>query len=415
MSQAMPIGFAFALVGGIGVILLKGFGPGFLLMASAPYTWASNGALLAIPLFVLMGQFVFAAGISTELYQTAYKWVGRLPGGLAMATDLSCTAFGACCGASLAAAATFGTVSYPQMENFHYSRRLATGCIVAGGSLSSLIPPSMPFIIYGVLTETSIATLFIAGIFPGLLLSSLYIIMIFIICIRNPQLGPPGPSYPWRERLDSLKGIIGVLILFLLVMGGLFAGVFAPAEAGAIGAFGAFVIALVRRRLTTSTLFNSLRETVTTTCFILTITMGAMIFSNLLALGSFSLMFNEWVATIPVSRHIIMICILFIYIPLGMVMDVLAMILLTLPIVFPIVIHFGFDPIWFGIMLTLLAEMGGLTPPVALNVYVVSGVTKVPLDEIFYGVIPFFIVMLACLIFLYAFPPFTLFLPGLMM
>jgi tripartite ATP-independent transporter DctM subunit len=300
------------------------------------------------------------------------------------------------------------------MEKFKYSHRLSTGCIVAGGTLSSLIPPSVPFIVYGVLTETSIAKLFIAGILPGLLLSALYLSVIIIMCKRNPQLGAAGPSYPWREMLASLKGVLGVLILFVLVMGGLFAGVFAPSEAGAIGAFGAFVIALAKRRLTISTLITSVRDALITSCFILTITTGAMIFSNFLTVAHFSEMFGGWIDALPISRHFIMIVILFIYIPLGMFMDALSMILLTLPIVFPVVMHLGFDPVWFGIMLTLMAEMGLTTPPVALNVYVVSGVTKVPLSEVFYGAIPFFSMMFLCMIFLYAFPQITLYLPGVM-
>ena len=325
-----------------------------------------------------------------------------------MATTIACTGFAACSGASVAGAATMATVAYPEMKSFNYSPRLATACIAAGGSLSCLIPPSSAFIVYGVLTETSISKLFIAGILPGLLLAGLYLLIIYIMCKINPQMGPPGPSYSLAERMASFKGIISVLILFLFIMGGLFAGVFTPSEAGAMGAFGAFLITLVRRRLNKGTLEEALKDSVSTTGFVLTITIGAMIFSYFLALGGFAGMFRAWVTGLPFSRHTIMICILLFYIPLGMVMDGLAMQLLTLPIVFPIVKQFGFDPIWFGIILTLIVEMALITPPVGMNTYVVHGITKVPLEDVFRGITPFFLMMFCCLILLYIFPQITL-------
>ena len=412
MAFEMPIAFAFALVGCIGVILLKGLEPGLLLLASAPITYASSGALVAIPLFVLMGQFVFQSGISEELYAAAYKWVGRLPGGLALATTLACTAFGACCGVSVAAAATMGSVAFPEMDKYRYSRRLSTGCIAAGGSLSCLIPPSVAFIVYGVLTESSVGQLFLGGIFPGLLLASLYLVLIYVMCVRNPALGPAGESSSWKAKLGSLKGVIGALILFLIVIGGLSAGVFSANEVGAIGAIGAFILAIIKRRMSFSALVGSLKSSILTTCFILTLYTGAMIFSNFLALGHFSSLFRDWINSLPFSHHAIMIIILFLYIPLGMFMDGLAMLLLTLPIVFPIVKAFGFDPVWFGIIVTLLVEMALLSPPVGLNSYVVHGVTKVPLQEVFYGIAPFFGMMFLCLVLLYVFPAITLFLPN---
>jgi len=412
MAFEMPIAFAFALVGCIGVILLKGLEPGLLLLASAPITYASSGALVAIPLFVLMGQFVFQSGISEELYAAAYKWVGRLPGGLALATTLACTAFGACCGVSVAAAATMGSVAFPEMDKYRYSRRLSTGCIAAGGSLSCLIPPSVAFIVYGVLTESSVGQLFLGGIFPGLLLASLYLVLIYVMCVRNPALGPAGESSSWKAKLGSLKGVIGALILFLIVIGGLSAGVFSANEVGAIGAIGAFILAVIKRRMSFSALVGSLKSSILTTCFILTLYTGAMIFSNFLALGHFSSLFRDWINSLPFSHHAIMIIILFLYIPLGMFMDGLAMLLLTLPIVFPIVKAFGFDPVWFGIIITLLVEMALLSPPVGLNSYVVHGVTKVPLQDVFYGIAPFFGMMFLCLALLYAFPAITLFLPN---
>lgn len=414
MSQGMHIAFAFMFVGFMGVIFLRGFGPALSLIGSAPFTWASMGVLIPVPLFILMGQFVFHAGIGSELFEFVHRWVGKFRGGLALATTVASTAFGACTGISMASAATMGTIAYPEMEKYKYDRRLSTGCITAGGALSCLIPPSIAFIIYGVLTEQSIAKLFIAGIFPGLLLSAMFLLLIVVMCRRNPQLGPPGPSYTLKEKLVSLRGVVGVLILFIVVMGGLFAGVFTPSEAGAMGAFGAFVIAVARGKLTKSSTVAAVRDALKISCFILTITIGAMVFSNFLAVGGFTGMFREWIEAIPLSRHLIMISILLIYIPLGMVMDTLAMILLTIPIVFPVVEAMGFDPIWFGVVVTLLAEMGLLTPPVGLNTYVVAGVTKVPVEDVFRGIAPFFVVMLLSLVILYVFPQISTFLPSVM-
>jgi tripartite ATP-independent transporter DctM subunit len=410
----MHIAFAFALVGGIGIFLLRGLTPALQVLGSTPYVWASKGTLLAVPLFILMGQFVFQSGISTELYEAAHKWSGRIHGGLAVATTLACTAFGACCGVSMAACATFGSIAFPEMEKYRYNHGLSTGCIAVGGGLSTLIPPSAPFIIYGALTETSIGKMFIAGIFPGLLLASLYVAVIYGMCKRNPSFGPPGPSYSWKEMLVSLKGVVWALLLFLLVIGGLFAGVFTPSEAGAAGAFGAFILALAKRQLTFSSFVSALRDSLKTTCFILTITMGAMMFSSFLGIAGFTSMFRDWIVGIPLPPSVIMMCILFIYIPLGMVMDVMAMILLTLPIVFPIAVELGFDPVWFGLMLAMMGEMGVITPPVGMNAYVVSGVTKVPLEEVFRGIIPFFLMILIGIILMFAFPQIILFLPSIM-
>ncbi len=410
MSQGMPIAFSFGLSGFIGIILLKGLNPALATIGNAPYTWATMGALLPVPLFMLMGQFAYHSGISTDLFLAAHKWLGKRSGGLALATTVASTGFGACCGVSLAGAATMSAVAYPEMKEFNYHPRLSTGCIAAGGSLSCLIPPSAAFIIYGVFTETSISKLFVAGILPGLLLSGLYMTAIIIMCKRDPSLGPPGPSYSLKEKLIALKGVLGVLGLFIFVIGGLFIGVFTPSEAAAMGAFGAFIIMVLRRRLTRSALVTALRDTLISTCFILTITIGAMIFSNFLALGGFSALFRDWILSLHVSRHIILITILLIYIPLGMVMDGLAMLLLTLPIVFPIVTQLGFNAIWFGVIMTLIVEMALITPPVGMNSYIVHGMTKVPLEEVFRGIIPFFFMMLLCLALLYIFPQIVLIL-----
>jgi C4-dicarboxylate transporter, DctM subunit len=412
--QGVPIGFAFAIVGCAGIILLRGFDTGLSTLGAAPYTWAANSNLLAVPLFILMGQFVYYSGISSELFATAHKWVGRFPGGLAIATTLANTAFGACCGVSVAADATFATIAYPEMNKYKYDEGLATGCITAGGSLSSLIPPSAPFIVFGVITQSSIGKLFIGGIFAGLLIAFSYVMIIIIRCVRNPALGPAGAVYPWKEMLRSLTGLIGVLILFLIVMGGLFAGVFAPSEAGAVGAFGAFAIALARRKLNWRTFVGAVKESLRSSCFIIVLVTGAMIFSNFWGISGFSSMFKEWLTGLPFPSYAIMICILVMYIPLGMVMDALGMILLTVPIVFPVVVALGYDLIWFGVVVTIMAEMALISPPVAVNCYVVSGITKVPLGKVFWGVLPFFAAMFVCVMLVFAFPQIVLFLPSVM-
>jgi len=300
------------------------------------------------------------------------------------------------------------------MKKYKYDDGLACGAIAAGGSLSTLIPPSAPFIIYGFLTSTSVSALFIAGILPGIMLSALYIGTIAVMCRRNPQLGPPGPAFSWKQRLLSLRGVGGALALFALIIGGMFGGVFTPSEGAAVGAFGAFVIMIVKRRLTRKSLWAALKDSIVSTCFILTITIGAMIFTNFLTVAGFTSMFSGWITGLPLPPAVIVICILLVYIPLGCVMDALAMMLLTIPIVFPIVDHFGYDPVWFGVMVAILTEMALITPPVGMNSYIVHGVTKVPLHVVFKGVLPFFIAMAICLIILFLAPDIATVLPTLM-
>ncbi len=409
----MPIAFAFALVGFGGVLAIKGISPGLTMLGSAPWQWASQAGLVVVPLFILMGQFAFHSGISRDLFAAANRWFGRFPGGLALATNLACTAFAACTGSSLATGATMGTIAYPDMMKYRYSPRLATGCIASGGTLGVLIPPSVVFILYGFLTAEPIGVLFIAGIMPGLLLSGLFLALIVGMVILNPSLGPRGDSFTWKERFSSLSGVWGMLAIFLLVVGGLYVGIFAPSEAGAIGAFGAFVIALIRRTKRDS-LIAALRESIQTTCMVMTITIGAMIFGVFLSVSGAPAMLAGWIAGLPLSPYAILICILLLYIPLGMVMDSMAMVLLTIPIFFPIVTELGFDPIWFGVLIVLVFEMALITPPVGMIVYVVQGVTKVPMEEIFRGNLPFLLAMIAALALIIVFPDIALWLPRTM-
>ncbi|MFH1488377.1 MAG: TRAP transporter large permease [Pseudomonadota bacterium] len=405
----MPIAFAFALVGFLGTVYLMGLEAGLSLLGTAPWQWASSGGFIVVPLFILMGTFSFYSGISRALYVAAYRWMGRLPGGLAVATTLACTGFAACTGTSLAAGATMGTIAYPEMRRFNYNDGLATGCIAAGGTLGILIPPSIFFIIYGFITQQPIGSLFIAGILPGLMLSGMFVILILIRCTLNPRLGPPGEAFTFKEKMRSLSGVWGVIALFLLVIGGLYAGIFAPSEAGAIGALGSFIIALIRRTKI-SGIFQALTDSLRLTCMVITITIGAMMFNMFVTISGAPAIFAEWVTGLPIPPYAILICILLMYIPLGMVMDVMAMILLTIPIIFPIITGLGFDPIWFGVLVVVQCELANITPPVGMTVYVVHGVTKVPLEVVFRGNLPFVIVMLIGLAILVAFPDISLLL-----
>lgn len=409
----LPLGFSFALVGFGGMVLLKGFIPALNLLGGNPYAQVASFVLCAVPLFTLMGQLAFYSGISRNLFDAAYKWMSRFPGGLALATMAACTAFAACTGSSLASAATMGTITFPEMKRYNYNSRLATGTIAAGGTLGILIPPSTIFIILGLITETSVGALFIAGILPGFLLSGLFILLIFIMCKRNPDLGPPGKSFPWKERLHSLTGIWGMIGLFILVIGGLYIGIFSPSEAGSIGAFGSFILALIKR--TPFSLFlKAIGESAQITCYMLFILIGASIFNTFLGIAGVPEMMSKWITNLSIPPIGIVIGMLLLYIPLGMFLDTLGMILLTIPIFFPVIIQLGFDPIWFCVLVCMMAELGMVTPPVAINVYVVHGVTKVPMEDIFRGIIPFVIMYLIAIGIIISFPEIALYLPKTM-
>jgi C4-dicarboxylate transporter, DctM subunit len=417
LSMGMPIALSFATAGTFGVIAIQGLMPGLNLLGQAFYTWTSTYVLSTIPLFVLMGQFAFHSGISGDLYNAAYRWIGRLPGGLALATNIACTGFAACTGSSVASAATMTVIAYPEMQKANYDPRLSAGCIAAGGTLGILIPPSTIFIVYWIITETSINELFIAGILPGLLISALFCLLILYMCKRNPRLGPPGESFTWKEKFSSLKGVFWMIGLFILVIGGLYVGIFAPSEGGTIGAFGAFAIVLMKGGLTRkvlATIVTTLKETVQFTSFTLFILVGAMIFSNFLTLSGLPEALTSWITTIPVPPFIILIFILILYIPLGAIMEPLDTILLTIPIVFPIIVKLGFSAVWFGVLIVILSELSLITPPVAMNLYVVQGITKLPLQTISRGIVPFLLVLLFGLVLLVAFPEISLFLPRTM-
>jgi len=412
LALRMQIGFSMALVGFLGFAVLSSVGSSFAIMGMEPFKIGAAYSLTVIPLFILMGQFANHSKMGFEIYQTVYRWIGFLPGGLSMATIGACGGFAAISGSSLAAAATMGMVALPEMKRFKYDNALATGCVAAGGTLGILIPPSTVMIIYGILTEQPIATLFIAGILPGLLLTGLFILTIYVVTKIKPDLGPPGPRFSMKERIYSLKDTWSIFSLFLLVIGGLYTGWFTPTEAAGVGAFGAFVITLIKKRLTWDNLKVSLAQTVRTTAMVFLILIGAHIFGYFLTISQIpdqlSILATEW----GLSKYAILAIIIFAYIIMGCFMEGLALMVLTIPIVYPLVLELGFDPIWFGVIITLVMEMSLITPPVGINVFIISGISKdVPMYVIFRGIIPFWCAMLVCVIFLILFPQIALWLP----
>jgi C4-dicarboxylate transporter, DctM subunit len=411
----MPIGIGMAATGFLGFCMLSTFKAGFSMLGLVAYQTAASYTLTVIPLFILMGQFAGHSRMGADLYHVAYRWIGFLPGGLAMATIAACAGFAAVSGSSLATAATLGIVALPEMKRFGYDDRLATGSVAAGGTLGILIPPSTVMVIYGILTEQPIGTLFVAGILPGLLLSGLFLATIYILTVRNSKLGPPGPWFSLRERIGSLRSMGGLLGLFILVIGGLYAGWFTPTEAAGIGAFGAFLVTLIKRRLNRENLLASLTETTLNTAMIFLILIGANIFGYFLAVSQIP----EWVigraTSFGMSRYLVLGVVCLVYMVLGCLMEGLAIMVITLPIIYPVMMNLGFDPIWFGIVITLFMEMSLITPPVGMNVFLISGVARdVPMAVIFRGILPFFLAMAVCLVLLILAPQIALFLPGTM-
>ncbi|MBN2332232.1 MAG: TRAP transporter large permease [Deltaproteobacteria bacterium] len=415
LFAGIPVGFAMAVVGFCGFVKLVNLDAALSLLAKDVFSTFSSYGLTVIPLFIFMGQVSFHAGISRRLYDTAYAFIGHFRGGLAMATIGACTAFGAICGSSPATAATMATVALPEMKRYQYDMELATGAVASGGSLGMLIPPSVVFIVYGIMTEQSIGKLFMAGIIPGLIIAALFCVAIAISCRRNPELGPPGPPATLQEKIRSLKGTGETLLLFSLVMGGLFVGFFTPTEAGAVGALCSLLVAAMGGKLTWKKLLTSLFETTRTACMVMIIVTGAVVFGHFLAVTRIPYDLAGWVAGLPLPRFLIMMVIILVYLLGGCFIDALALILLTVPIFYPVILSLNYDPIWFGVIIVLVTQMGVISPPVGINVYVVKGVAPdIPLTTIFRGVLPFLVALVLGTILLIGLPPLSLFLPGLM-
>ena len=415
LYSKMPVGYAMGFLGLMGFSYVVNFEAGCNLLVRDIWDVFSSYNLTVIPLFVFMGQIAFHAGISRRLYDSAYVLFGHRRGGLAMATVGACAGFSAICGSTNATAATMATVTLPEMKRYGYDMGLATGTVAAAGSLGILVPPSVIFIVYGILTEQSIGKLFAAGILPGILLCFLFLMTIYLRVLKNPSLAPPGPKTSFKEKFRSFAGVIETLILFALIMGGIFFGIFTPTEAAAIGAFLTILIAVFRKQLTWHAFVKSVADTTKISCMIMVIVAGAVIFGHFMAITRVPYELAEWVGTLPLPPHAVMGVIILVYLFGGCFMDALAMVMLTVPIFFPVVQTLGFDPIWFGVVIVLITEMGVITPPVGINVYVVYGVAKdVPLENIFRGVFPMLLALLLCNLILLLFPQIALFLPNLM-
>jgi C4-dicarboxylate transporter DctM subunit len=416
LFSKMPVGFVMGFLGFLGFSYVVNLEAGLSLLIRDIWDVFSSYGLTVIPLFVFMGQIAFHAGISRRLYDSAYVLFGHRRGGLAMATVGACAGFSAISGSTNATAATMATVTLPEMKRYKYDMSLATGTVAAAGSLGILIPPSVIFIVYGILTEQSIGKLFAAGILPGILLSCLFLLTIHLRVMRNPSLAPPGPRTSFKEKIRSFSGVLETLLIFAMVMGGMFFGIFTPTEAAAVGAFLTLLIAIVRRQLSWKGFVQSLADTTKISCMVMVIVTGATIFGHFMAITRVPYDLATWVGSLPLHRSAIMGVVVLVYLFGGCFMDALAMIMLTIPIFFPVAQTLGFDPIWFGVVIVLITEMGVITPPVGVNVYVVYGVVRqeVPLEAIFRGVLPMLAALLVCNLILLLFPQIALFLPSLM-
>jgi len=410
----MPVGFAMALVGFCGFSYVVSVNAGLNMVAAVFWETFSKYGLTVIPLFIFMGQIAFYSGVNEKLYNAAYKWVGQIRGGIAMATVMACAAFAAICGSNAATAATMTTVALPQMNKFRYNPRLSTGAIACGSTLGVVIPPSVVLIIIGLSTEQSIAKLFYGGVGAGILLAVLLTLSIYVVCLAQPEWGPVGPKTGFVEKLKSITGAAEMIILFLLVMLGLYFGFFTPAEAGAAGSFFAVLISAVQGNLSWGGFLNSVIDTLRISCMVIMIVAGAMIFGRFLAVTRIPFDIAAWVVSLPVSGTVIMAIIFGIYIIGGAVMDALALLLITIPIFFPVAKQLGYDPIWFGVTITVVTTLGAVTPPVGATTYVVGGMAKdIPLEEVFKGVAYFLPAYILCVILLMLFPGLATYLPGL--
>jgi C4-dicarboxylate transporter DctM subunit len=410
----IPVGFAMGIVGFLGFCYLVSFKAGLNMVSSVLWETFSKYGLTVIPLFIFMGQIAFHSGVNEKLYNAAYKWVGQIRGGIAMATIMACSAFAAICGSNAATAATMTTVALPQMNKYKYEPMLSTGAVACGSTLGVVIPPSVVLIVIGLSTEQSIAKLFYGGIGAGICLAILLMLTVYILCSIYPEWGPVGPKTGFMEKIRALTGTIEMAILFLLVMLGLYFGFFTPAEAGAAGSLFAVVISVAEGRLTWKGFVASVTDTLRISCMVIMIVAGAVMFGRFLTVTRIPYDIASWVIDLPVSNMVIMMIIFAIYIVGGAVMDALALLLITIPIFFPVAKQLGYDPIWFGVTITVVTTLGAVTPPVGATTYVVGGMAKdVPLEDVFKGVAFFLPAYIICVLLLMILPEIVTYLPSL--
>ncbi|UCD82639.1 MAG: TRAP transporter large permease [Desulfobacterales bacterium] len=417
LSLGMPIAFSMMLVGFLGISFLASVEAALPVLARTVYETTSHYPYTVIPLFVVMGGFAGSSGMTRQLYAAFDKWLRILPGGLGIATIAACAGFAGVSGSSVATAAAMGTVAIPEMNRFRYSPKLAAGTVAAGGTLGFLIPPSIGFVVYGMLTEQSIGKLLIAGIVPGLLLALAYITIIVAWVKINPKVAPRrSDAVSWSEKFSSLLPVWEPLMIFLTVMGGIYFGFFTPTEAGGIGATVLFLVALFKRKLNWPVFKTSLLESVSISVMVLFLVAGANVFSTFLALSMIPIKVSTWVVSLEVSRYMILTIVILIYLFLGCFLDAISMMVLTMPVIFPVIVNLGFNPIWFGVIAVLMMEAGLLTPPMGLNVFTVAGVAKdVPLESIYRGILPFLISIFVVVLFIILFPGTATFLPNMML
>lgn len=410
-----PLGFSLLAVGAGGFAVLRGVTPSLSMVSQQTLEVILNTNFAVLPMFILMGTFIFRAALADDLFDAANAWLGHFRGGLAMATIAACGGFAAVSGSSLATVTTMAKVAVPSMRRNKYADSLSTGAIAAGGTLGILIPPSGAMIVYGILTESDIAALFAAGLLPGLLTIVLYNIVILVLTTIWPELGPAVPKATWRERWYRLWRVWGIFVLFGLIMGGISFGAFTPNEAGGIGAVGALVFAVGRRKMTFPLFVASLLDAAKTSAMVFMIAIGALVFNNFVTMSGLSTFVANWIGGLSFSPMGVMMVIIFCYFLLGMLVDGMAMIFLTVPVVFPIVVALGFDPIWFGVVLVVVVEVSLITPPIGMNVFVLKSVLPgVSLRTIFTGIAPFLVADVVRIAVILAFPGFVLFLPHLL-
>jgi len=412
----MPVAYVMLVVGMSGLTYLTTPKAMFTLSSMTIYNTFASYSLIVVPLFVWMGYIAYHSGLSGRIYDATYKVMGSMKAGLALATIGACTAFGAICGSTTATAATMSAVALPEMKKYNYSRSLSTATIASAAILGVMIPPSVIFILYGISAQQSIRKLFMAGILPGLLLMFLFMLVAYLQAVRNPALAPAGPQVSWPDKIKAvLSGGVEVIIIFIVVMGGLYIGWFTPTEAGGVGAFATLIVALFRRKLDWNGFVNSLTDSVRISAMIMFLVAAAGIYGRFLAITGLPAGLARWAVELPLPPVAILAVIMVIYLILGCFIDALALILLTVPIFYPVAVQLGFDPIWFGVIIVLALGMGCITPPVGANVYVVAGVDReTPVMEIFRGVWPYLFAIMLCVVILTAFPQIALFLPSLL-
>jgi C4-dicarboxylate transporter, DctM subunit len=411
----IELGFAMALVGFVGFSIIVTMKAALNLLAKDIFDVFASYGFTVIPLFVLMGQVAFNAGIAKRLYHSAYRFIGHIPGGMAMATVVGATAFKAICGSSPATAATFASVAVPEMDRYHYDKKLSTGIVATVGTLGILIPPSVTLIVFGIITEQSIGKLFLAGIVPGLIIAFFFICIIYGWCKINPALGPRGEKSTWRQRISSLPEVFWVVLIFVLVVGGLMQGFFTPTEAGSVGTFAVLLLSVIKRDLNFRGYLKSVAESLRTACMVLMLIAGSTILGHFLAVTRIPMIAADWIIGLSFHKDLVMVLIGLIYLLGGSFIDDLAFMVLATPIFYPAIIKLGFDPIWFGMIIAITVMIGVVIPPVAINVFVVRNITKVPFGVIYKGVYPFLISLIVCAALLFLFPQLATFLPSVLM